>query len=55
MQAYIIEFYHVEFVDGFGKPTHTTGVTNAHGPTPKPTAFRSPTCSLPTALGSSLF
>ena len=26
-----------------------TGVTNAHGPTPQPTACRSPSCSLTTA------
>ena len=29
-----------------------TGVTNAHGPSPQPTACRSPTCSLMTATGS---
>ena len=29
-----------------------TVVANAHGPSPQPTAFRSPTCSLMTATGS---
>ena len=29
-----------------------TGVTNAHGPSPQPTACRSPTCSLTTSTGS---
>ena len=29
-----------------------TGVTNAHGPSPHPTACRSPSCSLTTATGS---
>ena len=33
----------------FFNPTPTliafTGVTNAHGPSPQPTAFRSPSCS----------
>ena len=29
-----------------------TGVTNAHGPSPKPTVCRPPTCSLTTATGS---
>ena len=28
-----------------------TGVTNAHGPSPQPTACRSPSCSLTTATG----
>ena len=29
-----------------------TGVTNAHGPSPQPTACRSPSCSLTAATGS---
>ena len=29
-----------------------TGVTNAHGPLPQPTACRSPSCSLTTATGN---
>ena len=29
-----------------------TGVTNAHGPSPQPTACRSPSCCLTTATGS---
>ena len=40
----------------FASPTPTlmafTGVTNAHGPSPQPTACRSPSCSLTTATGS---
>ena len=40
----------------FISPTPTlmafTGVTNAHGPSPKPTACRSPSCSLTTASKS---
>ena len=28
------------------------GVTNAHGPSPQPTACKSPSCSLTTAKGS---
>ena len=29
-----------------------TGVINAHGPSPQPTTYRSPSCSLTTATGS---
>ena len=29
-----------------------TGVANAHGPSPQPTACRSPTCSLMTETGN---
>ena len=50
---YKIDYYSKNF---FIIPTPTlmafTGFTNAHGPSPHPTACRSPTCSLTTATGS---
>ena len=44
------------FLKGLFKPTPTltafTGVTTAHGPSQKPTAYQSSSCSLTTATGS---
>ena len=51
-QKWVRPFFFFFFLSHTPTLTAFTGVTNAHGPSPQPTAFRSPSSSLTTARGS---